>query len=68
MTAKYGAFEGKPVRFIDTEAWLYTNGKWQQTSPPEVLVGAAVLDEKAFQADFGVLPPLPKSAFQSGPN
>jgi hypothetical protein len=67
MDPKYGALEGKPVRFTDTEAWVF-NGAWYQNNPAEVLTGAAVLDAKQFQKDFGSLPPLPKSAFQSGPN
>lgn len=68
MTPKFGSYEGHPVRFVDEEAWVYAKDEWQKTSPPEVLVTASVMDESAYRKLFGELPPLPKSAFQSGPN
>jgi hypothetical protein len=68
MTPKYGALEGKPVRFVDDEAWVFAQHAWQQTNTAEVRAGAHVMNEKDFQKNFGALPPLPKSAFQSGPN
>ena len=68
MTPKYGAFEGKPVRFVDDESWIFNQGVWSQTNTAEIATGAAVMTEAQFKKDFGYLPPLPKSAFQSSPS
>lgn len=68
MIVKYGAFEGKPVRFVDDEAWVFARDAWHQTNTAEVRTGAHVMAEAEFRKDFGDLPALPKSAFQSGPN
>ena len=68
MTPKYGALEGKPTRFTDDEAWVFAQNAWHPNNSAEALVGAHVMDEAEFRKDFGELPPLPKSAFQSGPN
>lgn len=68
VTPKYGAFEGKPTRFVDNEAWVYAFNAWHQANAAEILVGAHVMTEAEFQNDFGAVPALPKSAFQSGGN
>lgn len=68
MIPKFGSLEGNPVRFVDTEAWVFANGAWYKNNPAEVLIGARVMDEHDYVTLFGLLPPLPKSAFQSGPN
>jgi hypothetical protein len=63
--AKFGAFESNPVRFTDTEAWVFQHDDvWQQVNPAEVLNSAAVLTEAQFQKNFPKLPPLPKEAFK----
>ena len=64
MTPKYGSYEGKPVRFTDYEAWVFVKNTWQKTSPPEVLMTAAVMDESAYHKVFGDLPPVPSEAFK----
>jgi hypothetical protein len=68
MSPKFGALEGKPVRFVDDEAWVFSQGVWSQANTAEVRTGAHVMTEAEYKNDFGHLPPLPKSAFQSGPS
>lgn len=65
-TPKFGAFEGCPVRFVKTEAWVFAKGAWHQIDPVEVSVTAHVLDEQAYRKAFGDVPDLPKTAFHSG--
>lgn len=68
MTPKYGSFEGHPVRFVDDEAWVFAKNAWHPSNSAEALHGARAMDEGDYRKLFGDLPPLPKSAFQSGPN
>jgi hypothetical protein len=65
---RFGAFEGYPVRFTDTEAWELVDGVWHP-SPSEpyvvdILFGAHSLDEETFREEFGDVPPLPPTAFK----
>lgn len=63
----YGSFESRPVRFTHYEAWvLGFDNAWHEEPAPGVMHDAHLLSEGEFRAAFGELPPLPKSAFQSG--
>jgi len=67
---EYGAFENRPARFTDDEAWVLYDGKnWTEFNPAEVVMHAALLSAGQFQHEFArtLIPPLPAEAFASDP-
>jgi len=62
----YGVLEGDPVRYTETEAWLFAQRSrtWHKINPADVLFNAAVTNEASFTKTYGMLPPLPSNAFQ----
>jgi hypothetical protein len=65
MTPHYGAYDGFPCRWIDTEAWIFVAGVWREISPTEAATGAALLNDEAYHRNFGHPPPIPSAAFHS---
>ena len=65
----YGVLEGSPVRYTETEAWLFNQRErtWHEINSADVLFNARVTNEASFTKVYGILPPLPKSAFQGDP-
>jgi hypothetical protein len=64
-TPEYAAYDGYPCRFSDYEAWMLVDGKWQRIDTTAVVTEAAVLTEQGYLKTFGVVPPLPSTAFRS---
>jgi hypothetical protein len=65
---QYGSYDGMPVRYTYSEAWMLVNGAWRRTSIADVLGGAAGLSRDSYHQKFGAPPPLPPSAFQASSN
>jgi hypothetical protein len=51
----------QPVRYGQTEAWLFFEDKWQPIHPAEVAHDGRVLTEAKFRAMFPQLPSLPSA-------
>ena len=62
----YGVLEGDPVRYTETEAWLFARRSrtWHQINSADVLFNAAVTKDADFTKAYGILPPLPDHAFR----
>lgn len=65
---KFGSMEGNAARFNDVEAWWFVDNQWKwfPINAQSVLMGAHVLSEAEYLAQFPDLPPLPVTAFQAG--
>jgi hypothetical protein len=62
---KYGALEGGPVRFTDTEAFICVDGKtWKPVNVAECLNYAGLMDQTEFNETYPGLPALPAEAFK----
>ncbi len=66
--AKFGDWEGIPVRWLPGEAWAFIKGEWVRVNSSDVGNNGAELDEESFLATFGRLMALPAIAFQARPD
>jgi hypothetical protein len=66
MAMEYGAFESNPAMWNDNEAWvLQHDNVWWEMNLGEVVDNAWLLSKGEFDETYGVLPSLPKAAFQN---
>lgn len=66
MTPKFADIMSQPVRYTETEAWIYFEDKWQRVDMADVYHSARVLTEANYRAIYPQVPPLPITAFQEG--